>query len=157
MIITSFFPQIYYVFLCEPHWQLLYHIGITGMGLFTIITLLSPSLSTGKYRAYRAMLFCSMGLFGIVPTIHACFLNWSNHRRNGTLAYEIAMSLSYLIGTLFYVTRIPERWKPGWFDIVGHSHQIFHVLVVVGALTHYAATLKMLNWRDSLGCAITFQ
>lgn len=152
MIITSFFPQVYYVFLCQPHWQLVYLAGITAMGLFTIGTLLSPSLSTGKYRAFRAMLFCSMGLFGIVPAIHACFVNWGNPRRNVTLAYECAMALSYLTGTLFYVTRIPERWKPGWFDLAGHSHQIFHVLVVVGALSHYAATLKMLQWRDTFGC-----
>ncbi|XP_057417564.1 heptahelical transmembrane protein 1 [Lotus japonicus] len=152
MIITSFFPQIYYIFLCQPHWQLLYLAGITAMGLFTIATLLSPSLSTGKHRAFRAMLFCSMGLFGIVPAIHACFVNWGNPRRNVTLAYECTMALSYLTGTLFYVTRIPERWKPGWFDLAGHSHQIFHILVVVGALAHYAATLKMLEWRDAWGC-----
>ncbi|KAG4930115.1 hypothetical protein AAZX31_17G106600 [Glycine max] len=152
MIITSFFPQIYYVFLCEPHWQIIYLAGITAMGLFTIATMLSPTLSTSKYRAFRAMLFCSMGLFGIVPAIHACFVNWSNPRRNITLAYEIGMALSYLTGTLFYVTRIPERWKPGWFDLAGHSHQIFHALVVVGALAHYAATLQMLEWRDSFGC-----
>ncbi|CAL5198678.1 unnamed protein product [Lathyrus oleraceus] len=152
MIITSFFPQIYYVFLCQPHWQLLYLAGITAMGLFTIVTLLSPTLSTGKHRAFRAMLFCSMGLFGIVPAVHACIVNWGNPRRNITLAYECAMAFSYLIGTLFYVTRIPERWKPGWFDLAGHSHQIFHVLVVVGALAHYAATLKLLEWRDNFGC-----
>lgn len=152
MIITSFFPQIYYVFLCEPHWQIIYLAGITAMGLFTIATMLSPTLSTSKYRAFRAMLFCSMGLFGIVPAIHACFVNWSNPRRNITLAYEIGMALSYLTGTFFYVTRIPERWKPGWFDLAGHSHQIFHALVVVGALAHYAATLQMLEWRDSFGC-----
>jgi len=152
MIITSFFPQIYYVFLCQPHWQLIYLAGITAMGLFTIVTLLSPSLSTGKHRAFRAMLFCSMGLFGIVPAVHACVANWGNPRRNVTLAYECVMALSYLIGTLFYVTRIPERWRPGWFDLAGHSHQIFHILVVVGALSHYAATLKMLEWRDTFGC-----
>lgn len=152
MIITSFFPQIYYVFLCQPHWQIMYLAGITAMGVFTIATMLSPTLSTSKYRAFRAMLFCSMGLFGIVPAIHACFVNWTNPRRNITLAYESAMALSYLTGTLFYVTRIPERWKPGWFDLAGHSHQIFHALVVVGALSHYAATLQMLEWRDSFGC-----
>ncbi|RDX63579.1 Heptahelical transmembrane protein 1, partial [Mucuna pruriens] len=152
MIITSFFPQIYYVFLCEPHWQIIYLAGITAMGLFTIATMLSPTLSTSKYRAFRAMLFCSMGLFGIVPAIHACFANWTNPRRNITLAYESMMALSYLTGTLFYVTRVPERWKPGWFDLAGHSHQIFHALVVVGALSHYAATLQMLEWRDNYGC-----
>ncbi|KAF7806441.1 heptahelical transmembrane protein 1 [Senna tora] len=152
MIITSFFPQIYYVFLCEPHWQIIYLGGITTMGLFTVVTMLSPALTTAKYRAFRAMLFCSMGLFGIIPAIHACAVNWGNPRRNVTLAYECAMALSYLTGTMFYVSRIPERWKPGWFDLAGHSHQIFHVLVVMGALAHYAATLKMLDWRDTFGC-----
>ncbi|XP_028778236.1 heptahelical transmembrane protein 1 [Neltuma alba] len=152
MIITSFFPQIYYVFLCDPHWQIIYLGGITAMGLFTIITLLSPALTTNKYRAFRAMLFCSMGLFGIIPAIHATIVNWGNPRRNITLAYEAAMGLFYLTGTMFYVSRIPERWKPGWFDLAGHSHQIFHVFVVFGALAHYAATLKLLDWRVNFGC-----
>ncbi|PKI79602.1 hypothetical protein CRG98_000077 [Punica granatum] len=152
MIITSFFPPIYYIFLCDPHWQLIYLGGITAMGAFTIATLLSPTLSTGKFRAFRAMLFSSMGFFGIVPAVHACVVNWSNPQRPITLAYESAMALSYLTGTLFYVTRVPERWKPGWFDLAGHSHQIFHVFVIMGALTHYGATLVFLEWRDKVGC-----
>ncbi|KAI9117567.1 hypothetical protein K1719_011733 [Acacia pycnantha] len=152
MIITSFVPQIYYVFLCDPHWQFIYLGGITVMGLFTIITMLSPALSTSKYRGFRAILFCSMGLFGIIPAIHACIVNWGNPRRNVTLAYECIMALSYLTGTMFYVSRIPERWKPGWFDLAGHSHQIFHVFVVFGALAHYVATLKLWDWRVNFGC-----
>ncbi|GLU09631.1 hypothetical protein SLE2022_264800 [Rubroshorea leprosula] len=152
MIITSFFPPIYYIFQCEPHWHFVYLGGITAMGIFTVVTLLSPALSSGKFRAFRAMLFCSMGFFGIVPAVHSTIVNWSNPRRNITLAYESAMALFYLTGTGFYVGRIPERWKPGRFDLAGHSHQIFHVLVVMGALAHYGATLVFLEWRDRHGC-----
>ncbi|RVX05207.1 Heptahelical transmembrane protein 1 [Vitis vinifera] len=123
-----------------------------SMGMFTIITLLSPSLSSAKYRAFRASLFAAMGLFGILPAIHAVIVNWNEPRKSITLVYELAMALSYGIGTIFYVTRIPERWKPGCFDIAGHSHQIFHVLVVMGALAHYGATLVFLEWRNSVGC-----
>ncbi|GAV83587.1 HlyIII domain-containing protein/Exostosin domain-containing protein [Cephalotus follicularis] len=151
MIITSFFPPIYYIFLCDPRWHFVYLGGITAMGMFTVITLLAPSLSTGKFRAFRALLFSSMGFFGIVPAIHAVMVNWTNPRRDITLAYEAAMAIFYLTGTMFYVTRIPERWKPGWFDLAGHSHQIFHVLVVMGALAHYGATLIFLEWRDRVG------
>ncbi|KAK2975068.1 hypothetical protein RJ640_010041 [Escallonia rubra] len=39
------------------------------------------------------------------------------------------MASSYLIRTVFYVCRIRERWMPGWFDLAGHSHQIFDVLL----------------------------
>lgn len=152
MIITSFFPPIYYIFQCEPHWQLIYLGGITAMGMFTVMTLLTPSLSSGKFRAFRAMLFSSMGFFGIVPAIHGCIVNWSNPQRSITLAYESAMALSYIAGTFFYVSRIPERLKPGWFDLAGHSHQIFHVFVIMGALAHYGATLLLLQWRDRVGC-----
>ncbi|CAL5438967.1 unnamed protein product [Camellia sinensis] len=152
MIITSFFPPIYYIFQCEHLWQVIYLSGITIMGIFTIITLLSPTFSTGKFRSFRALLFVAMGLFGLIPAIHAVVLNWSEPRRNATLAYEMAMALFYLVGTIFYVTRVPERWRPGWFDLAGHSHQIFHVFVIFGALAHYGAALVFLEFRGKVGC-----
>ncbi|CAK9138564.1 unnamed protein product [Ilex paraguariensis] len=152
MIITSFFPPIFYIFQCDPHWQFIYLGGITVMGICTIITLLSPGLSTGKFRSFRALLFVSMGLFGLVPAIHALVVNWGEPQRNVTLAYESAMAVSYLVGAMFYVGRIPERWKPGWFDLAGHSHQIFHVFVIMGALAHYGAALVFLEYRGRIGC-----
>ncbi|KAK6941703.1 AdipoR/hemolysin-III-related [Dillenia turbinata] len=152
MIITSFFPPIYYIFQCDPIWQIIYLSGITAMGVFTIITLLSPALSSGKFRTFRALLFLAMGLFGLIPAIHAMVVNWHEPRCPITLAYESAMALAYITGTMFYVSRIPERFKPGWFDLAGHSHQIFHVFVVIGALAHYCAALIFLEWRDHVGC-----
>ena len=35
-----------------------------------------------------------------------------------------------------YLDRVPERLFPGRCDLWGQSHQIFHVLVVAGALAH---------------------
>lgn len=152
MIITSFFPPIYYIFQCSPHWQLAYLIGITVMGVCIIITLLTPAFSTGKYRSFRAVLFVSMGLSGLIPAVHALVVNWNDPHRNLILGYESAMALSYLTGTVFYVSRVPERWKPGWFDLTGHSHQIFHVFVMMGALAHYGAAKIFLEYRGKLGC-----
>jgi adiponectin receptor len=39
------------------------------------------------------------------------------------------------------------------FDCVGHSHQIFHVLVLLGALTQYAATAVFIGWREAMAAA----
>ncbi|GMP60204.1 hypothetical protein CsSME_00023175 [Camellia sinensis var. sinensis] len=152
MIITSFFPPIYYIFQCEPLWQIIYLTSISIIGIFTTVTLLMPAFSSGKSRSFRALLFVAMGLFGLVPGIHALIVNWSEPRRNITLAYESAMAISYLIGTMFYVSRVPERWKPGFFDLAGHSHQIFHVFVLLGALAHYGAALVFLEYREKIGC-----
>ncbi|KAL8457738.1 hypothetical protein ACS0TY_035558 [Phlomoides rotata] len=55
------------------------------------------------------------------------------------------MGLMYGVGAVFYVTRIPERWRPGVFDVVGHNHQIFHVFVVAATLPHSAATLIIME------------
>ncbi|KAL3824527.1 hypothetical protein ACJIZ3_020556 [Penstemon smallii] len=152
MIITSFFPPIFYIFQCTPHWQIVYLTGISIIGIVTIITLLSPALSTGKYRPFRAFIFVSMGLFGLLPAVHGVVVNWNDPHRDITLAYESIMALSYLIGTVFYVSRIPERWKPGTFDIAGHSHQIFHLFVVMGALAHYGAAQILRRYRGTMEC-----
>ncbi|KAI8029775.1 Heptahelical transmembrane protein 2 [Camellia lanceoleosa] len=50
------------------------------------------------------------------------------------------------VGASFYMSRIPEGWKFGAFDIARHNHQIVHVFVVAGALAHSAATLLAMNW-----------
>ena len=62
------------------------------------------------------------------------------------------MGLFYGLGALVYATRIPERWMPGKFNIAGHSHQFFHVVVEAGAYSHYRAGLVYLQWRDFEGC-----
>lgn len=153
MIVSSFFPPIYYIFQCDPLYQIFYLTAISAFGLLTVATLLSPELSKGKFRSYRATLFVAMAMFGIVPAVHATVVNWSDPRRNVTLAYEGAMAASYLMGTMFYVSRVPERWRPGAFDLAGHSHQIFHLFVVGGALAHYGAALVFVKYRDAIGCA----
>ncbi|CAN6450781.1 unnamed protein product [Victoria cruziana] len=152
MIVTSFFPPIYYVFLCHPFWRIVYLSSIATLGVFTVLTLLTPAFSSAEFRPFRAALFMAMGFSGVVPAGHALWMNWNEPHCLLTSAYELAMALSYAAGAGFYVSRVPERWKPGAFDIAGHSHQIFHVLVIAGALAHYAASLVLLDWRDRAPC-----
>uniref|UniRef100_A0A1D1YQ95 ADIPOR-like receptor CG5315 n=1 Tax=Anthurium amnicola TaxID=1678845 RepID=A0A1D1YQ95_9ARAE len=153
MIVASFFPPIFYIFQCDPHWQLLYLAAISAMGAFTAATLFAPHLSTAPFRAFRAILFSGMALSGIVPAVHAAVVNWADPQRPVTLAWEAAMALSYIAGTLFYVGRVPERWRPGLFDLAGHSHQVFHLFVIAGALAHYHAAVIFLERRATIGCA----
>lgn len=69
--------------------------------------------------------------------MHKLVLYWHQPEALQTTGFEILMGVLYGLGAVIYVTRIPERWMPGKFDIAGHSHQLFHVLVVAGAYTHY--------------------
>ena len=147
MIVCSFYAPIYYVFFCNPYARLLYLTSISILGVVAIITLLSPTLSMPQYRTFRATLFLSMGFSGVIPAVHALVSNWGYSHIVVAIGYELLMGILYAIGVVFYITRIPERWKPGAFDIAGHSHQIFHVFVVLGALAHSTATLVIIDFR----------
>lgn len=152
MIATSFYPPIYYVFQCEPVWQWIYLSIISAMGMVTLGVLFAPSLQSGKYRPFRAFLFMSMGASGVIPAIHGAMVHWNEPMCPMMVSHEAMMAGCYAIGTLIYVARVPERWRPGLFDLGGHSHSVFHIFVIAGAYAHYNAALLFLEWRDSKGC-----
>ncbi|CAH9086494.1 unnamed protein product [Cuscuta epithymum] len=150
MITTSFIAPTYYIFSCHPVWRLFYFTSITVLATLAAITLLSPALSSGRFRSFKATIFVTLGLFGIVPAVHTALL-YGHHRQVAVaLGCEIAMGVLYAVGAGFYVARIPERLRPGGFDLVGSSHQIFHVFVVAAALAHCVATLVVMDWRRGL-------
>ncbi|XP_028772787.1 heptahelical transmembrane protein 4 isoform X1 [Neltuma alba] len=152
LISTSFYPPVYYSFMCNPLLCNLYLLSITLLGISTILFSLLPVFQNPEFRTIRASLFFGMGLSGVAPILHKLYLFWGEPEVFRTTGYEILMGALYGIGALVYATRIPERWKPGKFDIAGHSHQLFHILVVAGAYTHYRAGLVYLRWRDLRGC-----
>uniref|UniRef100_A0A0E0JWD3 Uncharacterized protein n=1 Tax=Oryza punctata TaxID=4537 RepID=A0A0E0JWD3_ORYPU len=153
MIVASFVPPVYYAFLCHRPARVAYLSAISALGALVVGALLSPSCSSPRFRRLRAALFLAMGLSGVVPAVHALWLNWGHAACYLALSLEVAMGLAYAAGAWFYVSRVPEKWRPGVFDVVGHSHQIFHVLVLVGAVTHYVAVDVLLNWRETVAAA----
>lgn len=153
LISTSFFPPVYYSFMCSPFFCNLYLGFITLLGITTVLLSLLPVFQTPKFRTVRACLFCGMGFSGVAPILHKLILFWGQPEVLHTTGYELLMGAFYGLGAVVYATRIPERWMPGKFDIAGQSHQLFHVLVVAGAYTHYRAGLVYLRWRDLQGCS----
>ncbi|KAF7806572.1 heptahelical transmembrane protein 2 [Senna tora] len=147
MIVSSFFAPIYYAFFCNPNPRFFYLSSISVLGVLAIITHLTPVFSTPRFRLLRASIFLSMGFSGLVPATHALALHWGNPQIFVAMGYELAMAVLYVTGAAFYISRMPERLKPGAFDIAGHSHQIFHVFVVLGALAHCVASLLILDFR----------
>eukprot|EP00475_Leptophrys_vorax_P006773 TRINITY_DN14232_c0_g1_i1.p1 TRINITY_DN14232_c0_g1~~TRINITY_DN14232_c0_g1_i1.p1 ORF type:complete len:333 (+),score=2.52 TRINITY_DN14232_c0_g1_i1:85-999(+) len=152
LISTSFFPPVFYSFLCQPAVQITYLVAVSVMGLLTVAVSLLPVFQTTKYRTFRASLFFGMGASGLLPCMHKLLLHYNDPLAVTTTCYELLMGALYGLGALFYATRIPERWLPGRFDIAGHSHQIFHVLVIAGAYVHYRTGLLYLQWRDTHSC-----
>ena len=152
LIVTSFYPLVYYTFTCDPFLCRVYISFITLFGLATVLVFLIPVFQTPEFRLVRSMLFACMAVSGLVPILHKVVVYGDRPEAIVTAQYELVMMAFYGVGVVIYAARVPERWMPGKFDLVGHSHQLFHVLVVAGAYTHYLAGLEYLKWRSMEGC-----
>ncbi|XP_006649572.2 heptahelical transmembrane protein ADIPOR3-like [Oryza brachyantha] len=152
LIVTSFYPLVYYTFLCDPFFRTLYLGFITLFGAAAVAVSLMPVFEAPELRWARAALFTCIGTSGLVPIVHKMLVFGARPEAVLTTGYEMAMGAFYLAGVVVYATRVPERWMPGKFDLAGHSHQLFHVLVMAGAYAHYLAGLVYLSWRDVEAC-----
>eukprot|EP00898_Chlorokybus_atmophyticus_P006835 jgi/Chlat1/7152/Chrsp57S06822 len=152
MVATSMYPPIYYSFMCTPSWKYFYLITISLLGVSTLAFTLIERFQTPPYRTVRAGLFICLGSYGVIPCLHKLIQMPHIAAVWHTTFHELLMGALYIIGAVIYAMRIPERWRPGKFDIFAASHQIFHVFVVAAAYTHYCAGLVYLKWRDTHKC-----
>jgi len=65
-----------------------------------------------------------IGLFvtGFAPVVHRLVMFGPKGLETFPLAHTAATTLCYLIGTVFYVTRFPEKYIPDVFDIWVSNH-----------------------------------
>eukprot|EP00798_Chlamydomonas_sp_ICE-L_P012824 gene12824-40_t len=158
LIVTSFFPILYYGMSCHPNLKLLYLVITCTMGGATAIACMLDRFNRKDSYGLRASMFAALGFWGSVPVIHTLWLNHTTWHMRIAFVYVALHGAINLTGTAIYVARIPEKWKPGRFDIFLSSHQWFHFAVVAAALVHLSAMKLLLEWRDSSGgvCPVSF-
>uniref|UniRef100_A0A1Y1MLP3 Adiponectin receptor protein n=1 Tax=Photinus pyralis TaxID=7054 RepID=A0A1Y1MLP3_PHOPY len=150
LIMCSNVPWLYYGFYCHFHPKVIYLIAVCVLGVATILISFLEKFSVPEWRTFRAGLFICFGLSGIIPAIHYGFLEgWFNSVSLKSLAWLFLMGLLYIAGAVLYALRIPERFFPGKFDIWLHSHQIFHLFVISGALVHFRGITELALHRVS--------
>lgn len=144
-------PWLYYGFYCDYWSKRIYMAMIIGLGLLTMTVSLSSKFSKPSFRALRAVVFLIFGLSGLLPSAHWVYAYGSPTKVDPQLQLSIAclglMAATYIIGAAFYALRIPERFLPGKCDYWFHSHQIFHVFVILAACIQYFGTTHMALYR----------
>ena len=115
------------------------------------------------WRPFRGLLFSFMASSAFYPIIYACFLNGYRQMdiQAGASRYAVTVLLYLTAVTIYGVskealkcllmltaeqTRVPEAWRPGRFDLWGHSHQVFHVLMAIGLTVHFSAFAKAFDY-----------
>lgn len=101
------------------------------------------------------MLHCSVAAGPLIMGIHAIRL-WGIYSDIFTVLFSrvLLAYLFYLIGVFIYVLRIPERFFPGKFDLLGSSHQIWHCFVVAGAHFAYSGVLNVIEQPHLMICPV---
>ncbi|KAF4090996.1 hypothetical protein AMELA_G00032090 [Ameiurus melas] len=118
----------------------------------------SPRLA----KVLRVLAFTYPYLFDNIPLFYRIFLcvgeGCTANKVNSLHVYHIV--LAFLTGFLF-ATHLPERLAPGRFDLVGHSHQLFHVCGIIA--THFQMQAIEMDmtlrrpWLHDHASAITFR
>ncbi|GMG43271.1 unnamed protein product [Ambrosiozyma monospora] len=143
LIVTSMIGIIFYGFrdnLTPMHVSL----GLVcTLGSICLCVTLIPQFKENKWRPFRATMFVIFGLSSVFPIGYGLWLYGVSETfaRTG-LMWVLLEGLGYCSGAFIYAARVPERFSPGTFDIFGHSHQIFHVLVVISAYFHFKGLIE---------------
>ncbi|CAL8396855.1 unnamed protein product [Gadus morhua 'NCC'] len=67
-------------------------------------------------------------------------LRWSADDDEAALCFHLGQVVFFLSSAFFFTYPLPQRWFPGRCDIVGQSHQIFHVLLNLCTLSQIRAS-----------------
>ncbi|KJE94525.1 adiponectin receptor 1b [Capsaspora owczarzaki ATCC 30864] len=155
LIAGSFYPFVYYCFYCHETSRVIYLSMITILGVACAYVACSPKYDGVAFRTTRMLLFLGMGASGLLPVAHYTYLYGLAAAVN-TSSLDVLgiMALLYVSGAVIYVTRVPERFFPGKFDYWLHSHQVFHILVVAAALTHYYGVYTAMQHRKEFQCSV---
>lgn len=156
MITSSLISIIAFVFNDHPRWRNTFVALFLVMGAICTKVTFQEKFSTPTYRPFRSLMFILFGLSGVLPVFAAAHeYGPSEAVYRSSAAWLVAEGFFYIAGAVLYALRFPERLThnegclnksaKGKFDVFGHLHQIFHIMVVIAALCHWRA---LIDCRD---------
>lgn len=134
LITGSFVSWTYYAFYSDPLSRTVYLTIVSLVGAAVAVVSLMEKFGSSEFRSCRAVTYLAFGISAGLPVIHYYF--FAPDYVAISLSSMLSFAGHYIAGAVIYALRIPEKFFPGKFDIMFHSHQIFHVFVVVAAIIH---------------------
>ncbi|KAJ1977631.1 inc metabolism membrane protein [Dimargaris verticillata] len=153
LITASIMTVVYYSYYCTPFYQSLY------LALSLLVGAVGISLSTFSwfdhtdYRHVRVTIFVLMSVLGILPLTQLAY-TYGTHPVLEFITPIVKSLACYVAGVYFYANKYPERLYPGHFDLIGNSHQLWHLGVIGGIYYHYTAVIHFYESRFTFGCAV---
>ncbi|KAL1648346.1 hypothetical protein SLS58_002099 [Diplodia intermedia] len=155
LIAGSWVPGVYYGFYCQRADAKFYLTLILVLAAASAIVCLVPTCRRPAWQPFRTTMFLALGVAGFLPMAHAARVYGVGlaHERMGWGFFALEFVL-YGAGVAVYATKVPEKWRPGGFDVWGSSHQIFHVFVLLGAAAHLSGVVKAFVWNHGVAMGL---
>ena len=166
LIVGSDVPAIYYGFFCHSAIMATYFYLVRpiilgpeakltkqtfALGTGCAIASWLESFRTPRFRPYRAAMFIGLGSVGVLPCLHAISIyGLDGAQARMSVGWLALQGVWYVTGALMYAARWPESQFPRTFDICGSSHQVFHVLVLFGAATHFYGMARAFDYHHTV-------
>jgi len=170
LIAGSWVPGVYYGFYCQKgvssfyvvmvsiiqsvelrrkNWSLI-AFKIFSLSAVCATLLLVPHFRTPRWKHFRTAMFLSLGISGFFPMTYAAkeFGVAQAHSQMGW-GWIILEAVFYISGALVYASQYPEKAWPGSYDFFGSSHQVFHVLVLLGAIAHFTGIVQAFTYNHN--------
>ena len=161
LIYCSLLSIILFALYDMPGMSMLFLLVFTIFAATCIVFVLDHRLSDKYYRPHRSLMFIMFGLSGVIPFATEVYGNGLRAASEKLgIKWLILEGFFYISGAMIYVMRVPERLThieqdhsellknpiKGKFDMFGHSHQIFHIMVVIAAYCHWKALLHSYHY-----------
>lgn len=100
-------------------------------------------------------MFISLGLSSGIPVFYIKYFADQRYvDPNFTIVPWVVGGAIYISGAIIFIARIPERFYPKTFDLLGSSHNIHHVTVLIGCVVHFNEALNCFNRRKEIVCPV---
>jgi adiponectin receptor len=127
---------------CEPISQICYMTFTAILSVGGVYLPWNPTFNRKDLAWVRVLFYVTLAMTCFVPSGQLIWkhgLEWTANFY-GPVAKSM---LVYLGGAIIYAGKMPERWLPGRFDYIGNAHNIWHIAVLGGIITHYFAMQEM--------------
>jgi adiponectin receptor len=139
----------HFAFYCDDALRNAYFLVLTMTAVGCSIFTLRPKFRQPTYRTVRFLVYCILGSM-FAPVLHGWMI-FGHGKLNDMIDLGTFFRLAAInfTGAAVYAARIPERWFPKVFDLLGQSHNWMHILVWTRALVRLNGLLVVAeSWRE---------
>ncbi|WAQ96137.1 PAQR3-like protein [Mya arenaria] len=155
-VIGCYLPAVHYAFYCLSIWRDVYLFTIAALSALIVFVQFHPQYFSVHWFYQRISVYVGLVAYGVIPATHWYFLNggWGSEVVQMFIPKVVVMYMLGMLAFTFYITKFPERVFPGTFNFLGHSHQWWHLIIVMAFAFWHSAGRELLYYQTRHECHV---